>query len=268
MTLDGFSGFQYPAVQPLESSPPQAVSGEAGRSRVVLPAYFDEPAPTEPPAARPLNPSGAYGYAIEPNRQDSDGEVSASLLAASSEKESSQQGPQMALRRGTVVHRLLQMLPALPPHLRRQSAEKFCRNYDLRWTDADVDNICAQVFGVLDNPEYVPFFHPESRAEISVMGALKLGDEERAISGVIDRLSVTEKAVYLVDYKTNANPPRSVEQIPEVYLRQMALYHALVAPLYPEKPVVAALLFTASPALFVLDEAVLRQALQHMAPVD
>ncbi len=265
--LDGFSGFQYPANQALERSSPQPTPEQLERSKISLPEFFDTPAPVEPPAARPLTPSGAYGYAIEPNRQDSDGEAPASLLATFSDAETHSQGPQLAMRRGTVVHRLLQMLPALPPEARRQSAETFCKSFESRWTAADIDHICAQVFGVLDNPDFAAFFDQNSRAEISVMGTLNIGDQERAVSGVIDRLSVTDKAVYLVDYKTNASPPRSVEQIPDVYLRQMALYHALVAPLYPDRPVVAALLFTASSSLFVLDDRILQQALESMAPV-
>jgi len=119
----------------------------------------------------------------------------------------------------------------------------------------------------LGHSDYAAFFARDARAEVSVMGTLTIGGEERAVSGVVDRLSVTDEAVYLVDYKTNAHPPQAISEIPAVYIRQMALYHALVVPLYPGKTVKAALLFTTTPNLIELDEEILAMALSSMAPV-
>ncbi len=92
------------------------------------------------------------------------------------------------------------------------------------------------------------------------MGTLTLGGEERAVSGVIDRIAVEEERVLIVDYKTNAFPPKSPADVPDVYLRQMALYRALVAPLYPDRPVEAWLLYTAGPRMIALPPALLDAA--------
>ena len=263
----GHPAIHYPAIQKYQAHAPRLLIDSDLGQKIVVPACFEEKVPAEPPAARPLMPSGAYGYAVEPDRQDSEGEVPASLIDLHLAEEGSAMSPQLALRRGTAIHKLLQMLPSLDPGERREKATIYCRQFESRWTSSDIELICDQVFGVMDHPAYGPFFARDARAEVSVMGTLMIGGEERAVSGVIDRLSVTDDAVYLVDYKTNAHPPQTISEIPAVYIRQMALYHALVAPLFPKKPVKAALLFTTTPNLIELDEQTLARALSSMAPI-
>ena len=56
------------------------------------------------------------------------------------------------------------------------------------------------------------------------------------------------------------NPPKTPAEVPDVYLRQMALYRALVAPLYPDRPVEAWLLYTAGPRMIALPPALLDAA--------
>lgn len=257
----------YPAIQTNKPHTPRPFINDASNQRDPIPTCFAEKVVVEPPAARPLAPSGAYGYAVEPDRQDSDAEIPASLIDLDMAQKGAFQNPQLALRRGTAIHKLLQMLPNIAADERRNKAVTYCRQFESRWTSSDIDLICDQVFGVMDHPSYAPFFAEDARAEVSIMGTLKIGDEDRAVSGVIDRLSVKDDAVYLIDYKTNANPPQTLSEVPYVYIRQMALYHALVAPLYPNKPVKVALLFTSTPALIELDEQTLAIALSSMAPL-
>jgi ATP-dependent helicase/nuclease subunit A len=55
--------------------------------------------------------------------------------------------------------------------------------------------------------------------------------------------------ILIVDYKTNHAPPRLAAEVPPGYVRQLALYRAVLARLYPERPVRAALLWTEAPDL-------------------
>ena len=79
-----------------------------------------------------------------------------------------------------------------------------------------------------------------------------------------DRLAVTGDAVRIVDYKTNRVPPRSLAEVPEAYVLQLALYRALLLPLYPGKAVEAALLFTETPRLIALPADVMEAALARL----
>lgn len=64
------------------------------------------------------------------------------------------------------------------------------------------------------------------------------------MSGQIDRLVVTSDEVLIVDFKTNQSPPKTAAEARAAYVRQLALYRAVLARLYPQKPVRAVLLWT------------------------
>jgi ATP-dependent helicase/nuclease subunit A len=85
------------------------------------------------------------------------------------------------------------------------------------------------------------------------------------VSGQVDRLSVTQAAVLIGDFKTNREPPRRIEDVPPAYVRQLALYRALLRKLYPDRPVRAALVWTEVPDLMELSEALLDRALEEAA---
>jgi ATP-dependent helicase/nuclease subunit A len=96
------------------------------------------------------------------------------------------------------------------------------------------------------------------------MGTLDIRGRPRAISGKIDRLAISEREVLLVDYKTDRQPPTHAADVPEAYLLQLALYRALLQPLYPGRPVAAALLFTEAPRLIPLPAEAMDTALARL----
>jgi len=62
----------------------------------------------------------------------------------------------------------------------------------------------------------------------------------------MDPLAVTAGAVLIADYKTDRAVPRRLAEV-RPYVAQLALYRAVLARIYPEKTIRAALLFTAGP---------------------
>jgi ATP-dependent helicase/nuclease subunit A len=226
---------------------------------ISLPEWFTGTVPPEPPLPRPLAPSGASGMAVEPESESAPSVGAPSLLEVGAGDD---MAPGLAVRRGTAVHRLLQMLPAVPPTIRAERAAAWCRQFESRWTQDDVANLVGQALSVLDDPALQPLFGSGSVAEAPVMGTLELGGESRAVSGVIDRIAANGDRVLIADYKTNAFVPRSVADIPDVYLRQMALYRALVEPLYPGRTVEAWLIYTGGPKIFALPAGTLENAIR------
>ena len=77
-------------------------------------------------------------------------------------------------------------------------------------------------------------FAPGSRAEVSIVGRLdRPGGRPALVSGQIDRLVVTESEVLIVDYKTNHAPPSQPAEAPSGYVRQLALYRAVLPGFIP-----------------------------------
>jgi len=55
--------------------------------------------------------------------------------------------------------------------------------------------------------------------------------------------------VLIVDFKSVRPAPIKPEDVPALYLRQMATYRAALARIYPDRPVECALLWTDGPVL-------------------
>ena len=150
-----------------------------------------------------------------------------------------------ALQRGVLVHRLLQSLPDLAENRRRDLALGYLARNAEAWTEAEREALAEKVLALLCEPRFAPVFAPGSRAEVPIVGRL----EGRLVSGQIDRLVVTPAEVLIVDYKTNHAPPTAAAEAPTGYVRQLALYRAVLSRLYPQRPVRAALLWTETPDL-------------------
>jgi ATP-dependent helicase/nuclease subunit A len=154
------------------------------------------------------------------------------------------------LQRGKLVHRLLQSLPDIPIERRQQAAAKYlARNAD-GWNDDDRATLATQVLALVGDLRFGSVFARGSRAEVSIAGRLdRPGRTPALVSGQIDRLAVTPAEVLIVDYKTNHAPPATVAEAPVAYIRQLALYRAVLARLYPSLPIRAALLWTETPEM-------------------
>jgi ATP-dependent helicase/nuclease subunit A len=62
-------------------------------------------------------------------------------------------------------------------------------------------------------------------------------------------LTVANDTVLIADYKTDSAVPLDPDDVAPRYVTQLALYRAVLASIYPEKTVRAALVFTAGPLL-------------------
>ena len=99
--------------------------------------------------------------------------------------------------------------------------------------------------GVLDNAAFAPLFGPDSRAEVAIAGV----EGEHVVSGQIDRLLVTEDSVLIVDYKSDRPAPRSVDDVAQTYLQQLAVYRMTLEKIYPTRSIRCALLWTDGPLM-------------------
>ena len=155
-----------------------------------------------------------------------------------------------ALQRGTLVHRLLQSLPDLSAARRREAAKNHLARNAIGWSEADRTALAEQVLALIGDQRFAPVFADGSRAEVPIVGRLALpGRPPALVSGQIDRLVVTADQVLIVDFKTNHAPPNRPEEAPRTYIRQLALYRAVLAKLYPQRSIRAALLWTESTEL-------------------
>jgi ATP-dependent helicase/nuclease subunit A len=199
-----------------------------------------------------VSPSSAYEEAVAPR-------VSPRQRNAAQEQAQAQ-----ALARGTLIHRLLQSLPDIEPARREAAALSFLARAGAAFSMDERNLFVGQTLAIFADPRFAELFAPGSRAEVPIVGRLRsTGGSEILVSGQIDRLVTTPHAVLIADYKTNRDPPTNVDEAPEAYVGQLALYRAVLSKIYPDRPIRAALLWTELPDLMELpadrlDQAVVR----------
>ncbi len=206
------------------------------------PPWLWDAVPAEP-AARPVTPSGTSSGRY---RRSGDATVRAG-----------------ALLRGTLVHRLLQSLPDVPAERRAEVAQRFLSQAGPLLA-TEHDDLITQVLRLLGDAPFQPLFGPGSRAEAPIVGRLAAASGPLIVSGQIDRLVVTDDAVLIADYKTDQSAPHAADEVPRPYLRQLALYRAVLGKVYADRPVRAALVWTAVPELMELPAEILDQEVANL----
>ncbi len=211
-----------------------------------LPAWTAGFAPAEPASLR---------YAAPSALEDSDVGIAPSPLSTV--------GGLGRFRRGDLIHRMLQRLPDVAPEARADAARRLlARERDL--TDAQREEMAAAALAVLGDGRFAAVFGPGSRAEVALAGRAARLPDGMAVSGRLDRLVVTPDRVLVVDFKTNRPAPKRIEDADSAYPRQMALYWAVLAEVYPDRTIEAALVWTDGPALMPVPEALMAAALDAL----
>jgi ATP-dependent helicase/nuclease subunit A len=231
--------------------PPDAVTAQAKESGATQlafempPSWLTANVAPDPARAEPIRPSGFVDDPplAEPYRAG--------------------QARQRALARGKMVHRLLQSLPEVPLERRTEMTRRFIARQKSGFSEAEQSEIAAQVLGLLTNSRFAELFAPGSRAEVPIVGRVN----GRTVNGVVDRLVVMPDAVLIADYKTNRPAPAKLAEIADRYkgyVRQLALYRAVLERLYPGRNIRAALVWTDTPSLMEIPTENLHAALKDL----
>ncbi|MFO1058877.1 MAG: double-strand break repair helicase AddA [Dongiaceae bacterium] len=198
----------------------------------VVPGWLGRPPPPEPSPPRPLVPSR--------RRRRAGGAAAARRRP---------RAPPSSAAGWCTGHRAAADLPAAE----RGAACRRWRPARPRPGGPEQAALAAEIMRLLEDPACAALFGPGSRAEVPVIGRLAgPAGGVLVLSGRIDRLLVERERVLIVDYKTNRPPPHRAEDVPAVYLQQMAAYRAALALIYPGRRVECALLWTDGPRLMAL----------------
>ncbi|SFK47725.1 double-strand break repair helicase AddA [Methylocapsa palsarum] len=222
---------------------------------------IDSPPPPAPPVAAPdwlARP--AFEEARDaPLVRPSGALASRSGFISGSDAPPATTARRLAMEQGRLAHLLLQYLPGLAPDLRRTAALNYLAaaagGLGAAWRQALADKIIA----VLDLPALKDLFSPGSIAEAPLEGAVALpGGRKIAVAGQVDRIAETPEAVLVADFKTRGGAAGGV---PASYIAQMALYRAVLAPLWPGKPLRMSLVWIDDASVVELETGALDAAL-------
>lgn len=227
-------------VSPVPPAPPAPIDTARDEGGTTLPDWLRQPVPTPDDPLPPLRPSKGLPLA---ERRDG---TSTGLGA-------------FARRRGIVLHRLYEWLPGVAPPMRQPAGLALLHRFAPELQPDEAEALLAPVLAVLASPEGEAVFGAASRAEVAISGRITLPDgTARDVSARIDRLVIQRDRVEIVDLKTGRPHLAATDT---AILRQMALYRAVLAAIYPGKAIACAVLWTETGRLDPLPGATLDAAL-------
>lgn len=230
-----------PTTSPPVPVPPVALDG-VGAAPYQMPGWVGQaplwrssPPQAEGPLTRPLAPSRPDDTMLGP-LPPARSPLDVAAITPAKAREA-------AFRKGNLVHALLQFLPDHPAGAWERLATDWLARPASGLSTQEAAQLAAQIVAVLRMPELVDLFTPHARAEQRLAGIAG----GQVIVGQVDRMCVLPDRVVVCDYKSGRHAPRTVEQTPVLYLRQMAAYRALLQGLWPDRQVVCVLVWTELP---------------------
>ncbi|MGC2224737.1 MAG: PD-(D/E)XK nuclease family protein, partial [Methylocella sp.] len=213
---------------------------------MAFPDWLGRAAPIEANAIPPVRPSSAF--------EDLTGHLDGRCPAQARREASS---------RGRLIHLLLQYLPGIAAGHRRGAALAFLGARAAGLDESARQHLAEEALKLIDLPELAGLFGPGSKAEVSVAGRVALGQRTIDVAARVDRIGENQKETLVADYKSGT--PRPLDDTPSYDIRQMALYRAVLAPLWPDKTLRMLLIWTAGPRVIWLPAGMLDAALAAFA---
>lgn len=144
------------------------------------------------------------------------------------------------MTRGILIHKLLE----LHQQLKSKNAELVFENIFSQYPEMDNQQILeikAEVLNNINNPQLSFLFQANSHNEVPIFGY----DDDKIISGKIDKIIIEENTISIIDFKTTiVNTEANIEKMAEKYIPQLTSYKNLVQKIYPDKELKTGILFT------------------------
>ena len=145
--------------------------------------------------------------------------------------------------RGIIIHRALELLTqdnVDPKDCKIQILNEYAGE-----SEAELVTFFREAKTVFDNPQFSQYFNTNNYQQAFNEIPLQALQGDETQLGIVDRLVLTDKQCYIIDYKTHAEC--SANQLPDIarqYQSQMAFYRKMVQNIWPDKSIHCLLLFT------------------------
>ncbi|MGO9472944.1 MAG: double-strand break repair helicase AddA [Rhodomicrobium sp.] len=150
-----------------------------------------------------------------------------------------------AQTRGTLIHRLLEILPALAPEHRPHAARLIASAFSGELGAQQRQDAVARALALLPAGALAQFeTNPLSEAGLGVTILDAKGERIASILGQPDRIHLSEGRAAVIDYKSGALPAGA--EVTRAHLAQLACYRLALQRIYPHADVRASLLNTSS----------------------
>lgn len=242
--VEGINIYRYQLSAPQLGIVSDKIIQEESILQFDMPEFLFERVLPEQSLPRPLSPSKASMVIEDAPNIDPAGMIESPILQTDVSKQK-----KLSIERGQLIHRLLEYLPDICPSKRQALLQNYLKQQASHFDKEILQDIEHMVLNLINDPKFKPLFVPHAQAEVALMGVVSVRGKKRPLSGQIDRLVVDADKVIFADFKTG-QVPTTIEQVPEGYKLQMALYYQILQEIYPDKQIKGLLIYTHAPVIF------------------
>jgi len=167
----------------------------------------------------------------------------------------------MAMRRGSLIHLLLEHLPNKPEADWESLSRSLMQQYDNKTDNVEMREHLDIAARVLKTDALKSVFAPDALAEVNITAHIPELDG-RQIYGTIDRLVISDNRITAVDFKSNRMVPETPSDTPIGLLRQMGAYLSALKQIYPDHEINVTILWTQNQKLMSLPHDIVIDALK------
>ncbi|MBW6476166.1 MAG: UvrD-helicase domain-containing protein [Chromatiales bacterium] len=153
--------------------------------------------------------------------------------------------------RGTLIHRLLQRLSDTTPEQQPTRQHAVATEFGMHIDDPLFKDCYREVQTVLNAAALQAVFAPQTGVEFLNEVPIIYTQDGQTVHGIIDRLRISEDAVWIIDYKSHRLQDRNaLDTLAKHYQAQLDYYARGVQALWPTRQLRRMLLFTHSAQLY------------------
>lgn len=159
------------------------------------------------------------------------------------------------IRRGTTIHRALDLMSRVPPLSAEQAKQQIRHESALADNNNELDIWMDEACKTVKNKDFDHIFKPSAYQQALNELPVMYQHNKRPVYGVIDRLIINDDNILLIDYKTHqVEIEAELETLADTFQNQMLLYRTAVEKLWPGLKIKSGLLFTHSARLIWIDQ--------------
>ncbi len=158
------------------------------------------------------------------------------------------------IEHGILVHKLFELLTQQDikdsSKLHREAEFALTKEISLEKFSTALE----EVNNCIHSPELKEIFVLNPEKEILSEVPVCYRENGQVLYGIIDRLIISDKTTWIIDFKTTAEVTKSsIQQQAQHYRQQISNYFSAVKTMYPKKDIRASILFTSISALYTFD---------------
>ncbi|MBL0848755.1 MAG: double-strand break repair helicase AddA [Candidatus Liberibacter ctenarytainae] len=160
----------------------------------------------------------------------------------------------LAIKRGHIIHRLLQTVFALPLEQKIPYVMSWCKKHAQLWSTQEHDNLLLSIKNIVNHPIISTAMSCDHYEEVSISGKIHFAQRSISVSGRIDQISISQENVFILEYKTHRHIPQEIENIPLSHVTQLAMYREILKRSYPQKAFICLLIYVLKPQIFIIPQ--------------